>query len=356
MKKTKPYFIVAIIFVALVFIKAKFFTPEKAKAAIADKEKKKPATTVSVFVVGNTNLEDKIFANGTILANEEAELKPEVNGRVTFLYLPEGKQVTKGTLLLKLNDAEIKAQLEKIKVQLALASETEQRLKNLYQVNGISKQEYEVALSQLQSLKADSVYYQAQIAKTELYAPFDGVLGVRTISVGSYVTPAETIASIRQVNPVKIEFSLPEKYADLFRIGDRISFKKEGLSDTLNGIISVKDPFIEINSRSVRYRALSENRRGLLLPGAFVRVELLVKDEANTVFIPTEAIVPVAMGKKAYIVKNNKAEGRMIETGIRTEDYVQVFSGLQPGDSVVVNGNFLLKDGSAVKISKGKKK
>lgn len=356
MKKLRPYVITAAILIALIFIKAKFFTSEKAKAAGAGKEGKKPATSVGVFVVGSEQLEDKVFANGTVLANEEAELKLETSGRVIFLNLPEGKSVAKGTLLLKVNDAEIKAQLEKILPKLALARETESRQRQLVQINGISRQEHESTLSDLLSLKADSLYLQTQIAKTELYAPFNGTIGVRNISVGSYITPALAIANIRQLNPVKIEFSLPEKYSTLFNQGDKITFKKEGLPEILTATINVKDPFVDVDSRSVRYRALTSNPKGLLFPGGFVRVELLVKNNAQSLFVPTESIVPVVRGKKVFVIENNIAKEKMVETGIRTEDHIQVLSGLKAGDSVVVNGNFQLKEGSAVKVSKAKKK
>lgn len=356
MKKLRSYVIVATILVVLVFVKAKFFTSEKVKAAGADKQGKKPATPVGVFVVGDEQLADKVYANGTVLANEEAELKLETSGRVIFLNLPEGKAVTKGTLLLKVNDAEIKAQLEKIVPKLALARETESRQRQLVQINGISRQEYESTLSDLLSLKADSLYLQTQIDKTELYAPFNGTMGMRTISVGSYITPEVSVANIRQLNPVKIEFSLPEKYSALFNQGDKISFKKEGLQETLTATINVKDPFVEVDSRSVRFRALSSNAKGLLFPGAFVRVELLVKNNTNAVFVPTEAIVPVVRGKKVFVIENNTAKEKMVETGIRTEDHIQILSGLKAGDSVVVNGNFQLKEGSTVRVGKTKKK
>ena len=356
MKKIRPYIIVLVILVALIFIKAKFFTSEKTKNAGPGKDGKKPATPVKVFVVGDTKIEDKVYANGTVLANETAELQLETSGRITYLYLPEGKQVAEGTLLLKVNDAEIRAQLDKVVAKLKLYVGTEARQRQLLQSNGISKQEYELTLSDLQSLRADSQYYQTQIAKTELHAPFSGIIGVRNISKGSYITPSIIVTNIHQVNPVKIEFTLPEKYSEMFKVGDLISYKKEGSSEILTGKIEVKDPSVDLNSRSVRYRALSPNPKGLLSPGAFVKVELLVRDNANTLFVPTEAIVPIVKGKKVYVVKNNIAEEKIIETGIRTEDNIQILSGLQIGDSVVINGNFQLKNGSPVKIAKGNKK
>jgi membrane fusion protein (multidrug efflux system) len=350
----KSYIVIALVITALVSIKLVFFSTTKSKASGQGKAGKKPAVPVSVFVVGDTKMEDKIYANGTILANEQAELRLESSGRIVHLNLPEGKLVTKGTLLVKLNDAEIRAQLEKVRAQLKLANETESRQRNLLQKEGISKQEYETALSSQLALKADSHYLQTQIAKTELYAPFTGVIGVRNVSVGSYITPAVILAVIHQIDPIKVEFSLPEKYSNLFNEGDQISYKKEGITKPLAGKITMKDPAIDLSNRSIRYRAISGNAQQLLFPGAFVRVELLLKKNSDALFVPTEAIVPVAKGKRVFVVKNGLAEGKLIESGIRTEDYVQVLSGLAIGDSVVVNGNFQLKDGAPVKVTKKK--
>ena len=355
MKKVRFYIIAALILSALVFIKAKFFTSEKSKNLSAGKDGKKPAVPVTVFVISNEKLENKIYANGTIIANEIAELRPEASGRITYLNLPEGKKVAAGTLLLKINDAEYEAQMEKLKVQLKLASETEARLKKLLGINGVSAQEYETALSNYMGLKADSAYLRTQIAKTEIYAPFNGVIGIRSVSKGSYITPTITAAVIHQIDPIKIEFSLPEKYSHLFKVGNEINFKVEGINNTFPANIVVKDPAVDLASRSVRYHALCKNAEGLLLPGAFTRVELVVGDNLTSLFVPTEAIVPSAKGKKIFTVKEGVAKEKIVETGIRTEDYVQVLSGMEVGDSVVINGNFQLKNNSAVKVYKGKK-
>lgn len=348
----KKYLIIIGIIIVLIFVKMKFFSPDKPKAAKGKEGNKSSASLVTVYVVNDKKLEEKIEANGTVLANEEAELKLESSGRITFLNLPEGRQVQKGTLLLKLNDAEYTTQLEKLIVKLKLAYLTESRLKKLVENDGISKQEYDIANSDLYSLKADSAYLKTQILKTSLYAPFTGVIGIRNVSMGSYITPLTAVAVIHQINPVKIEFSLPEKYSDLFAVGDEIAFYKEGLEKPLKARISVIDPAIDLTNRSLRLRAVADNSQKLLFPGAFVRVELNVKGKNNTLFVPTEAIVPVAKGKKVFVVKNNIALEKYIETGVRTEDFVQIFGNVQVGDSVVLNGNYQLKDSTKVKVKK----
>jgi len=284
------------------------------------------------------------------LATEEAELKTEASGRVVFLQLPEGKAVKAGTLLLKVNDADLQAQLNKTKIQLKLAFDTERRVHRLLQIEGTSKQEHDNAIAALHSLKADSAYIQAQIAKTEIHAPFDGVIGIRNVSVGSYVTPLLAVAKIHQINPIKIDFSLPEKYTSLLTVGDQIRFKTESSPQSFSAKITVKDPEVDLTTRSVRYRAFCQNPKEVLIPGSYARVEIPLKKSGEYLFVPTEAVVPFLKGKKVFVVKNGQAEEKIVETGLRTEEHIQVLSGLETGDSVVVNGNFQLKKGAAVRV------
>lgn len=353
MKKIRIYLLVTAIIAILLLVKFLFFPTEKPKEAKgAGKDGKKPASLVSVFVVGAEKLQDKLQASGTIVANEEAELKVEASGRIIYLNLPEGKTVNKGTLLLKVNDADLRAQLDKIRAQLKLASDAEIRQRRLLQMEGASQQEYDITLSNLQSLKADSAYLQAQIAKTELYAPFNGVISIRTVSNGSYITSATPVGKIIEIDPVKIDFSVPEKYSSLFKEGNVVDFVTESSPQHFTGKIIVKDPIIDLANRSIRYRAISRNPKRQLLPGAFVKVELALNDKSNSLFVPTEAIVPVLKGKKVFVIKEGVAEEKIVETGLRTEDHVQILSGLSIGDSVVVNGNYQLKKGAAVKVMK----
>ncbi|HEX8546208.1 MAG TPA: efflux RND transporter periplasmic adaptor subunit [Cytophagaceae bacterium] len=356
MTKAKPYIIAGGIILFLLLLKFQFFPGGKLKGGKGSgKGGKNGATPVSVFVVGKSSLQNNFYTSGTILPNEEAELKAEATGRVTYLNLPEGSYVKAGTLLLKVNDSDVKAQFSKITTQLKMASVAEARQKKLLHLEGISAQDYDIALSNLNVLKSDSAYHRALLSKTEIYAPFDGIIGIRNVSHGGYLTPATTVAKILQINPIKIDFSLPEKYSSLLTVGDLIKFKTEGLADVFTAKLTVRDPQVDVGSRSVRYRAVCNNPKAILLPGSFARVEIDLKENSKSLFVPTEAIVPVLKGRKVFVVKNGKAEQRMVETGLRTDDHVQVISGLQVNDSVVVNGNFQLKDGADVKVSGAKK-
>jgi len=355
MKKIKPYIVTAAVIGILIAVKLIFFPSQKPGGSVGGKDKKS-AVPVTVCVIGDQTFQDHVYASGTIVANEEVALKAEASGTIIYLNLPEGKHVKAGTLLLKVNDADLRAQLDKINIRLRLAEESEARQRKLLKLSGTSQQEYDIALADLKSLVADSTYHQALIAKTEIRAPFDGVIGIRNVSVGSYLTPAITVAYIHQLDPVKIDFSLPEKYSNLFNVGDVIHFKTEGSSAASTGTIAVKDPMVDADSRSIRYRALSRNADGRLFPGAFAHVELLLKDKSENFFVPTETIIPFLTGKKVFIIKNGIAEERIVETGLRTAENIQILSGLAAGDSVVVKGNFQLKQNSPVKIVKAVKK
>lgn len=359
MKKYRSYLIIALVIGALVFVKLQFFSPKKPKSGKEGGNNKAPVTPVSVYVTSNKQLKDKLYASGTLVANEEANLTVEASGRVVQLNLPEGRAVKAGTLLLKVNDAELRAQLNKLKTQLKLAADASSRQKKLLEIEGTSQQEFDNALANLNALKADSEFLHTQLEKTRLLAPFDGVIGIRNVSLGSYITPAFVVARIQQIHPIKIDFNLPEKYTGLLKVGDLVQFTTEGLNKPFTAKVLVKDPQVEVSSRSIRYRAVCPNPQGVLLPGTYARVavELQSDTKNNNLFVPTEAIVPILDGKKIFVIKDGLAEERKVETGLRTEEFVQITSNnLQVGDSVVVTGNSQLKNGGKVKVSGGKKK
>lgn len=354
-RKAKRPLIIITTIIVLLLIKFIFLNPKQTKGATANAGKAaKQIVPVSIVVIGKQGVKNSLQASGTILPFEYAELKTEASGRVTLLNIPEGKKVAKGTLLLKLNDDDLKAQMLKITTQLNLANELENRQRSLLEIGGISQQEYDVVHTNQNLLQADSIYQQAQIAKTEIRAPFDGIVGIRTVSLGSYAVPNTLITQIQQINDVKIDFFLPEKYSSLLNERDTVRYTVEGVGGTFIGIITVKDPVIDPTNRSLRYRAISNNSKGLLSAGAFARVEIPLAENKNNVFIPTEAIVPVLKGKKVFVLKNNIAEEHLIETGFRTDQYVQVLSGINSGDSLIVSGNVQVKDGSKVRITKEK--
>jgi membrane fusion protein (multidrug efflux system) len=221
----------------------------------------------------------------------------------------------------------------------------------LLDINGISQSEYDQSLNQLNSLKEDEEFTRAQISKTELRAPFTGVIGLKNVSEGSYVSPAQTIAWFQQIDPVKVDFSIPEKYGSMVSIGDKITFTASNSRDTMKGEVYAIQPRIDVSTRTLQVRAISPNKDGKIIPGSFVKVELALKEYNNAILLPTEAIVPVLKGKNVFVFRNGKAESQKIETGIRTDTKVQVVDGILPGDTIITSGIMQLRPGMAVNLT-----
>lgn len=308
-----------------------------------------PPVMVDVIVAGESAVTGTLEVNGTVVANEFAELHPEVSGRITYLNVPEGSFVQQGTVLVRINDADLQAQLNKIKVQLELAQQTEQRLKKLLDINGVNQADYDAALNQVNSLKADIDYTSAMIDKTVLRAPFEGVLGLRQVSPGAYVTPTTIITTLQQVNKVKIDFTVPEDYSNSIKTGATVNvITPNDKNTTMRARVIATEQSVDINTRNLKVRALLEN--GVANPGSFVKVILQTGAGSSSVMVPTQAIIPDAMNKKMVTVKNGKAVFVNIETGVRREGLVQVTKGLNAGDTVVVSGVLFARPDAPLKV------
>ncbi len=341
--------LVAIALLALIWPKIR--QPETAAYSGPSPSSGARALVVEGLIVTPELLRDRIFTTGSIQANEEVEMHSEASGRITGIYFQEGRPVRKGEMLVKINDSELQAQLAKAEYRVTLATDREVRQKQLYEKGGISLEEYEATLNELNVLLADVALIQAQIAKTEIRAPFDGILGLRRVSEGTYISPAVPITTIQDVDPVKIDFSIPERYAQRVNVGDVIFFSVEGIEERLEGTVYALEPRIESNTRTLTLRALSPNPGRRLLPGAFADIDLIFEEIPGALTVPAIAVIPEQGGKKVYVIRNGQAVPREVETGIRTEDRVQVISGLAPNDTVVVSGVQLLRPGIAVDIT-----
>lgn len=323
-------------------------------AAATTKPNAMPATPIEGFIVKKRNLDTDITANGTLLATEETELHPEASGRVVALNLPEGKMVRKGELLLKIFDEDLQNQLKTLETQLHTAEITEQRLNALLPSKGVSQQEYDLAVLATQNLHNQIDLVRINIGKTELHAPFDGVLGLRRISIGAYASPTTAVATIRATGAPKLDFSIPEKYAPLVRIGQKVNFHIEGQSQVCSATVVATEQRISADARELLVRAhISEVGNGKnLLPGAFAEVNLSLGSNAQTIMIPTQAIIPQARDKRVYVSRNGQAKLIEVKTGVRQADLIEVVSGLQVGDTVATTGILFLKPDGALKFSK----
>jgi membrane fusion protein (multidrug efflux system) len=305
---------------------------------------------VSAVIAQPQRLDDKVRATGTVLADEEVELRSEITGKVERIMFREGTTVRRGDVLVKIDDSELQAQLLKLDSQLKLAQDKERRRRQLFEKQNISSEDYEITLNELNAVKAEYQLVEARIKKTELHAPFDGLIGLRFVSEGSYVSPNTRIASLQNVRKVKVDFSVPERYVKEVRKGQRIYFRLAGQEAQFEGRIFAIEPKIDPVTRSVLLRAESANDQGLIVPGAFAEVELILQTYQDALLIPTEAIVPDNEGQKVYLHRSGTALESRVEIGIRTESSVQITRGVEAGDTVLVSGLLQVVTGSPLRL------
>ena len=341
-------------FLAFVFItlsscgnkKNKIEAPQQGGAA------KTPPMRVDGYIVKTESFGESIEVPGNIVANEVAEIHPEVSGRIVYLNVAEGKYVGKGTLLAKLYDGDLVAQLKKLQVQLALAEKTEERQSQLLKIQGISQADYDISLLQVNNLKADIGIIQTSIAKTEVRAPFSGKLGLKNISPGAYVSPASVIAIINQTDQLKLDFSVPEKYTGQIKVGQLVRFTFEGSNKELGAKVVATESNVTENTRSLTARAIVTGKDNALLPGAFAKVKLSFAPDPDAILIPTQAVVPQARGKKVILYKKGAAVFADVTTGIRDSSRIQITDGLKAGNTVIVTGLLSVRPDSPVQIGK----
>jgi membrane fusion protein (multidrug efflux system) len=350
--KTKTLIIIILIIGLLAFIKIEFFAgksgPPAGKAGV------KSAVFVTGYVVHPENVNDKITASGTLLANKEVMLVPETSGKIVSINFTEGSNVAKGDLLVKINDADLQAQLKRLKLQEKLASETEARNKQLLGAGGISQEEYDNVLMQYNSTKAEIELLEAQIAKTEIHAPFNGKIGLLNVYEGSYVNQTTAIASIQQVTPLKIDFNVPEKYVSQIKNGQSFSFSIAGDTSLYTASVTAVEPRVDVNTRTLLVRAMTPNTKGTIFPGVYANIEFPIAEIKSAIMIPTQAVVPILKGQKVFVSDKGSAKEIIIKTGLRKENKIQVTEGLQVGDTVIVNGIMQLKPGVPIKITSAK--
>jgi membrane fusion protein (multidrug efflux system) len=305
---------------------------------------------VEVIVIQPQLLDNKIFTTGTLLANEEVELRPEVSGRVTSISFAEGSRVRKGDVLLRINDRDLRAQLKRKEFEEKEASDNEVRMRRLLELKGISQEDYDRAANALGMIRAEKEVIQSELAKTEIMAPFDGIVGLRYVSEGSYVTSDMLVATMQDVNPIKVEFSVPEKYAKQIEPGSEITVRIGESDEEYNGSVYAVEAKIDPATRTMKARAKIPNPNGYLIPGSFAKVDITLEQLPNAIVVPAESIIPEMNGQKVFICIDGKVRSVPVKTGIRTETGVQIVEGLSPQDTVVVTGLLQLTDDRAVQI------
>lgn len=307
-------------------------------------------TDVTAYVAAPVSMRDRIRATGSLQADESVDLAAETSGRVTGIYFQEGSAVRRGQLLLRINSDELRAQRERARTRIALAETRENRQRQLLDIGGVSQDEYDGVLGELNVLRAEVSLIDAQLAKTEVRAPFSGVIGLRYVSEGAFVSPQTRIASLQRLSPMKLEFSVPERYAGQVSVGDAVRFRIAGSDAMYDAAVYAVEPRVDLDTRTLQIRARVENP-GTILPGAFADIELIVAEIPNALPVPTIALISEMGGKRVWIIENGKATPRSVETGIRTEDAVQIVSGIAPGDSVITSGLQAIRSGQPVRVT-----
>ena len=350
-KKTKTIIISAVVVVILALL----IIPKLSSSSSGDPASSASAgagpTPVTVHIVKPQKLDNRILTTGTIMANEEVELKTETSGKVVKILFKEGTRVKKGDLLVKINDEELQAQLSRAKSALNLAEDNAHRFKLLLEREGVSQQEYDAAMNELNARKADVQLYEAQIAKTEVRAPFDGVVGLRNISEGDYVTTSTDIASMQNVDPIKIDFSIPEKYASYTNTGDKIEFTISGSDKTYIGKVYAIEPKVDENTRTLQMRAICPNTKNEIHPGSFADVTLILREISDALMVPSQAIIPILKGQKVFLYKGGVVKEAVVKIGIRTDKNVEIMDGISPMDTVITSGILQIAPGMPVTIS-----
>ena len=353
-KKTK-WGIIAIIGIGLAGMALHTFLPHPNKE-LASTPAKAPGSnrgrTLNVIaeVIKPTTISDGIAISGLLLPDEEVNLSFETSGKITAINFQEGTQVKKGELLAKVNDAQLQAQLRKLEVQLKLAEDRVYRQNALLEKEAVSKEAYEQVQTDLAMLKAEIDMVKANIAYTELRAPFDGIIGLRQVSEGAFVNTSTIVATLTKISPLKIEFAIPERYAGIVKGGNNLHFTVEGHLKPFTAKVYATESHVDPTTHTFAMRALYPNTDGKLMPGRFANVNLKTQEYNDVITIPSQAIVPEMGIDKVFLYKNGKAEPVSITKGIRNEARVQVLQGLQVGDTIIISGTLQLRTGLKVTL------
>lgn len=324
-----------------------------------DKQEKESSGTPKInnkIVVDGIVAQEEITSNtisttGNIIANEEVEIKSEVAGRVVKIYFKEGSPVSRGQLLVKLNDDDLVAQMQRLNIEIKLQEEKEERQKQLLASTAISKEEYDVTKTNLNLLKANVAILKTQVDKTKIIAPFSGIVGLKSISEGAIISPTTVIASIQNINPLKMDFSIPEKYNNLIKKGSSVSFTVAGQASPLKATVFAKEPKIDPVTRTSMVRASFPNPSGNVFPGSFADINIQVGEKSKAIMVPTIAYIPDIAGAKLFVSKGGKAVSVPVTAGIRTEKEIQILTGINVGDTVLISGILQLRPNTPVDVN-----
>jgi membrane fusion protein (multidrug efflux system) len=339
----------------IAYPRIKDLTESKGEAAVAAPalSQRRAPLSINAAVMKKQSLTDKTIATGTTIPDEEVNLSFESSGKIVSIHFTEGSHVKKGDLLAKINDKPLQAELKKLEAQIPLARERVFRQGTLLKKDAVSQEAYEQVTTELEKLMADIELVKAKILQTELLAPFDGIIGLRLVSEGAYATPSTVVANLTKISPLKIEFSLTERYVQDVSEGTAVSFYLESSNEMMQKYeakVYAVESKLTLDTRALKVRAIYPNTNEAIIPGRYLSVEITRREIKDALAVPSEAIIP-EMGKNiVYVYKNGEARAVEIITGLRTESHVQALEGIQAGDTVITTGVMQLRTGMNVII------
>ena len=308
-------------------------------------------TVVDVVVIQPVTVQEDLAAVGSLRSNESVILRPEVAGRIATIGFKDGQVVKKGQLLIGLDASLNEAEVAQYKAEYDLALSNLQRSEDLARQKFISSSAQETAASNAQVALARLKLAQARLSKMKILAPFDGVVGIRGVSLGDYVKDGNDLVNVEDIRLLKVDFRLPERSLGQIRVGQPVDVVADALpSDRWPGQIEAINPRIDANGRSLEVRARLENAGGKLRPGMFVRVRVIIGERANALLVPEESIVP--QGEQFYVYKVVEGAARRVpvKLGVRRDSKVEVLDGVVAGDQIVTAGMRLSRDGQPVRV------
>ena len=308
-----------------------------------------PAMPVEAATARADTVVDAILATGQIEAMQSIELRPEVEGRLVQILVREGSLVGRGTPLFKIDDAELKAQVAQVTAERDLARQSLNRTRDLLGQKASSQAELERAEATMRSNEAQLELLKVRLDRTLVRAPFGGVMGQRHVSLGDYVTSDTKLAALQTVSPQRASFQVPERYADQLKEGQRVTFRVASLAGReFTGKVDFVDPVVQLPGRTITVKAQVPNPRRELQAGMFIEARLATAIRPGAVVIPEDAILPLQGSNIVWVVANGKATKRQVELGVRTPGFVEIKSGVQKAEQVVVGGQERLAEGAPV--------
>jgi membrane fusion protein (multidrug efflux system) len=326
----------------------------KKQDPVAGRQRQQGPVQVDGFVVTTSSVSEEVEVPGSLLPFEETAIRAEVGGRIVELNIQEGSVVQRGTLMVKLFDKDLQAQLKKLQVQLKINEKTEERNRELLKINAISQQDYDLSSLNVENLKADIESTGIEISKTEIRAPYQGTVGLRNVSLGSYISPADIVTVIRQVDRLKLDFSIPEKYAREIGKGYVVKFRVDGGSKEHQARVIATENSVDQNTRTLKVKALVNEKHPELVPGVFAKINLQLGNDNKALVVPTQAVIPNIRNKQVIILRKDSAVFTVVETGIRDSAYIQVLNGIKEGDTVITSGIMALRPNAKIKVAKVK--